>query len=505
MGKGKLIMENIWNEFRAYCGKIEDLRNVAALLDYDQQVVMPSGGATARAEQAATISGIIHHLSTSAELENFLEQLEQKCEFLPAESVERCLWQRMKREFERSRRIPEKFVTQCAALEAQGYTKWMAAREEDDFSILSDTLTEIFRYKMEYVEFFPEYENKYDALLADYDRDITTENVLKIFDELKAPLQQLIALAGTDKATHLATGRVKFPAERQFNLARQLAGLVGFDLQNDGVMALAEHPFTTTIGSNDVRITTNIDENDFISNIYSVLHEAGHGIFEQHCAPELARSVLSRDISLSLHESQSRLWENMVGRSFSVTAKIYEMLKREFPGEVNFSAEDFFRRVNHVRPSLIRVEADEVTYNMHIILRTELELAIVNGQLAVRDLPDAWNEKMHTLFGITPDSDLNGVLQDVHWPSGAIGYFPTYLLGNVIGGQIWSAVRQLPQIASELELGETAALRNYLIEHIYQYGGKYSAPELLRKLYGTNLQVGCYVDYLNEKYQNIYR
>ncbi|MEG2076885.1 MAG: hypothetical protein RRY34_10305, partial [Victivallaceae bacterium] len=185
--------------------------------------------------------------------------------------------------------------------------------------------------------------------------------------------------------------------------------------------------------------------------------------------------------------------------------KLYGMLRHEFPDEVDFSAAEFFRRVNQVKPSLIRVDADEVTYNMHIILRTELELAIVEGKLAVRDLPEAWNEKMRTLLGVTPSSDLTGVLQDVHWPSGAIGYFPTYLLGNVIGGQIWRAAQQSPQIASELKSGETAALREYLVGHIYQHGGKYSAPELLQKLYGTTFQVDCYVDYLNEKYQDIYR
>ncbi|MEG1980065.1 MAG: hypothetical protein RR060_05030, partial [Victivallaceae bacterium] len=377
MGKGELIMENIWNEFKAYCGRIEDLHNVMALLDYDQQVSMPAGGAEARAEQAATVSGIIHQLSTSAELGRFLEQLEPRCESLPLESLERCLWRRMKREFDRARRIPEKFVTECAALEARGYTRWMAAREADDFALLSDTLTEIFKNKVEYANFFPEYANKYDALLADYDRDITTAEVIKIFDALKTPLQKLIELAAMDKSPCFESGKIKFPAGRQFKLAGQMADWLGFDLQNKGHLALAEHPFTTTIGGNDVRITTNIDENDFISNIYSVLHEGGHGLFEQHFAPELARSVLSRDVSLSLHESQSRLWENMVGRSLGVTDKLYGMLRHEFPDEVDFSAAEFFRRVNQVKPSLIRVDADEVTYNMHIILRTELELAIV--------------------------------------------------------------------------------------------------------------------------------
>lgn len=493
------------NRLKAICGEIYDLNTAAALLEWDQQVNMPPAAGQDRAMQIARLNLLAHQIETSTEYGELLEEMTSLRHQMPPESDDFCLLRVLQRNYLRALRIPDEYVEEFSRETGTAFNVWEKARAADDFAMFRPALERIFNLRRQYSEFFAPHDHIYDPLLEDFEPGLKTAEVLRIFailrEEQTALLQEIMAKTPPD--SQILAGN--FAADKQWLLTKESASLIGFDWKR-GRLDKSTHPFTTTINLNDVRITTHIHENNLISALYSTIHECGHAIYEQGIAPELNRSPLGTGASLAIHESQSRLWENIVGRSRDFLTSFYPRIQTAFPETFNtVSLENFYRAINLVCPSLIRTESDEMTYNLHIMLRLELEIEVLEKRIAVSDLPDAWRSKMQNYLGITPNNDVDGVLQDVHWATGAIGYFPTYALGNLISAQIWqTASRDLPDLSQQLRNGNTVALRNWLHEKLYRHGSKFYPSELVQKITGSPIDPKPYLDYLKNKYRKIY-
>lgn len=497
---------NFLSALREYCAKMHAVNATIAVLDYDMQVSMPAAGAPGRTRQLTNLALEAHKLSTSEELGALLETGREFYANVSPEDDGAALWRLLERDYRRDRCVNRDYVEAFAALTGEAFGIWEKAKLENDFAAFAPILKRIFQLRREYSEFFRPYQHFYDPLLEDFEPGFTTAEVLKIFDALRAPQRELlqkIAAQGHSAANPLTQ---KFPAAAQWQLSRRAAQRIGFDFQR-GRIDSAEHPFTTTFNLNDVRITTHIYEDNMASALYSTLHESGHAIYEQNIAPNLDFTVLGTGASLAVHESQSRLWENIVGRGRDFLQGFYPEIRTVFPTELaSVSAEEFYRAVNRVEFNCVRTESDEATYNMHIMLRMELELALLDGSLEVNDLPEAWNAKLRDYLNITARNDSEGVLQDVHWATGAIGYFPTYLLGNLISVVIYeTAIGDRPEIVDGLRRGECGSLREWLTGKLYRHGAKFTLPELLEKITGRReIDPQPYINYLNRKYGELY-
>lgn len=477
--------------------QIRHLEGVLELLDWDSQTGAPDGGVEGRAAQAALLSGLMHRKLSSSALGRLLDAADQAPE--SEEFFNSRLIRFFRREYEINKRVPAGFVSRFTKLTVTAQKAWEDARSGNDFKRFAPFLHDIFRMSAEYSGFFSP-EHIYEPLLKRFEPGFSAATVEKVIEELRPAQVELAkhAVAVTrGKGNDLS--KYKFSIAAQKKLTQWAAGVLGFDF-NCGTIAESMHPFTCTAGVHDVRITTNYRESD-LSSLFSTFHETGHALYEQNVSESLIGGVLGSQVSLSLHESQSRLWENMVGKSPDFLHFVYKKVARLFPDIAKVGERDFIAYVNEVRPSLIRVDADEATYNLHIIIRFELELALLRGELDVKELPEAWRAKMIEYLGIAPERDADGVLQDVHWACGLIGYFPTYLLGNLIAGQIWRAAqRSIPDLADQLQNGQTSALRQYLTDKLYSFGGAYDAEEALANICGEPLSSEPYLDYLQNKF-----
>jgi carboxypeptidase Taq len=407
------------------------------------------------------------------------------------------------RNWDKARKVPSELAAEIARAGSIGQEAWVAARQNSDFSAFIPYLERNLDLARQYVACFDEFECAYDALLDDYDPGMTTAATRRLFDELKAELVPMIAtLSAHQENVDDSCLHGDFPVADQRLLVEDVVKLMGFDRQG-WRLDDAVHPFATGFGSGDVRITTRWDPSFFASGLYGAMHETGHGLYEEGIAESLQRTPLGHAESLSLHESQSRMWENMVGRGRAYSEVLAPMVSARFG--VELAAETLYRAVNKTTPSFIRVEADEATYGLHIVLRFEIEQELIEGHLAVRDLPETWNSRFKEYFGLDVPDDAQGVLQDVHWSSGSIGYFPTYALGNLIAGQLWQRVNaDIPDLQQRIAAAELSPLRDWLREHVHRHGAKFTTQELLERVVGSPIEVDPFIGYLKAKLSEVY-
>ena len=421
---------------------IEDLKSAAAVLSWDQETFMPDGAAEARAQQLSTLKTMAHERFVTDEIGALLDKAETAVERGEATDMQADLVRVVRRDYDRARKLPSDLVSALSQAASRGQTAWKQARANDDFDHFAPHLEELVDLTIQKAEALGYETERYDALLDEYEPGLPTSAVVDTFADLRKQLVPLVDAIAEQPAPNDAMLHGAFPVDQQKAFGEAVITDFGYDF-DCGRQDISAHPFTTSFDVTDVRLTTRFDETFLPSGLFSTLHEAGHGLYEQGIAAELVRTPLAEGTSLGIHESQSRFYENVIGRSRPFWQHYYPALQDTFPDALGgVSLDDFYRAINRSEPSLIRVEADEVTYNLHIMLRFELERALVQEDLAVQDLPAAWNDRMDTYLGITPDSDANGVLQDVHWSFGAIGYFPTYALGTLMSAQIANAMRK---------------------------------------------------------------
>jgi carboxypeptidase Taq len=493
---------------RTSLAELSDLATIQQNIHWDHQVVMPPRGASLRAEQLATMERVLHERATAPELGTLLARAASEVEGRDEGDDDAAIVRVAQRDYDKAVRVPADLRAGLARAGALGHTAWLEARARGDWSIFAPHLEGILELKRRYVDCFPEVDEPYDALLDDYEPHMRSSQVRALFAELKAGLVPLVRAigerAGPDDGS-LMHAAGAFPRARQEALVRSVVERVGFD--PDGWrLDVAVHPFALGLGTRDIRITTRYDEDYLGMALYGALHETGHGLYEEGSAPSLERTTLAGGVSLGVHESQSRLWENNVGRSRPFMDFLLPRLREAFPerfGAVDGDA--LYRAVNVVAPSLIRVEADEVTYGLHIIIRFELEQEMLAGTIAIDDLPDAWNARYHEYLGVEVPDLLHGVLQDVHWSEGILGYFPTYQLGNVIAAQLAArAHTDLDGFDALVAAGDFAPLLAWLREHVHRGGRKLPPVETIERAIGGPLDVNVFLDYLRAKFGPIY-
>jgi carboxypeptidase Taq len=489
-------METAFSELKERVSEIEDLDRTSSLLGWDQQVKMPPGGAGVRAEQLATLNRISHDALTSDEMGRLLERLSGH--EAPYDSYEASLIRLVRRDWEKARRVPAELRGEMSRAASLAMPVWVKARQDSDFSQFLPALRTNFDLRRRYVECFDDYDEPYDVLLDDFEPGMKTAEVRAVFDRIK---EAQVPLAATARADGQRPVRgVSFPIERQQAFELKVIERFGFD-RSEWRLDTAVHPFAASIAITDIRLTTRYFE-DNLDGLFGTMHECGHGLYEHGVARELERTSLAHGASLGLHESQSRMWENMVGRSLPFWRYFYPQLQSTFPEALRgVEVEDWYRSVNWVEPSLIRVEADEATYNLHVILRFELEQELLADTIDLDELPEIWNQRMKDYLGVEPPNDALGVLQDMHWAVGAIGYFSTYAIGNVISGQLWEKVNaEVPDLHAQFEEGEFGSLSDWLRENLWQHGRKYTPREMVERITGGALDPGPYLRYLHGKY-----
>jgi carboxypeptidase Taq len=491
-------MNTAFAELKERVHEIEDLDRTSSLLGWDQQVKMPPGGAGVRAEQLATLDRISHEALTSDEMGRLLDKLSDFEESQPYDSYEASLIRIVRRDWEKARRVPAELRGEMSRAASLAMPVWVKARQDSDFSQFLPALRKNFDLRRQYVECFDDYDEPYDVLLDDFEPGMKTAEVRAVFDRLKEEQVPLVAAARADGERPVRAA--SFPIDRQKVFELKVIERFGFD-PSEWRLDTAVHPFASSIAITDIRLTTRYFE-DNLDGLFGTMHECGHGLYEHGVGRELERTPLAHGASLGLHESQSRMWENLVGRSLSFWRYFYPQLTNMFPEALgNVELEDWYRSVNWVEPSLIRVEADEATYNLHIILRFELEQELLADTIDLEELPEIWNQRMKDYLGVEPPNDALGILQDMHWAVGAIGYFSTYALGNVISGQLWEKVNaDVPGLHEQFEQGEFGALAGWLREHLWQHGRKYTPREVVERITGGGLDSEPYLRYLRGKY-----
>ena len=482
------------------------LGQAASVLSWDQQTYMPTGGAASRAEQLATLSQFTHELFVSPEVGALLAQAEADTQGEGKDSDAVRLLRNVRRSYNQETKLPVDLVMELARHSSLAQEIWQQARKENNFAVFAPALEKMIALTREKAEHLGYKDHIYDALIDLYEPGTTQASVAAMFNDLKPELVALTrAIASSPNTVDDSLLHGDFPIEKQKEVTLQFVRAVGYSLER-GRQDIAAHPFCTHFSRDDVRITTRFDARFLPMSVYASLHEAGHAMYEQGSPPEYEGTALAGGTSLGVHESQSRLWENLVGRSREFCGWSYPQLQAAFPdvlGRVGVDA--YYRAINKVEPSLIRVEADEVTYNLHILLRFELECDLLTGKLAVSDLPATWNAKMQEMLGITPPNDADGVLQDVHWSCGLVGYFPTYSIGNLLSAQLWEALRKvLPDVNAQIARGEFAPLLDWLRANVHGYGSKYLPGELVVKATGEPLSSRPYLAYLKSKFAGIY-
>jgi len=497
-------MEDKLKKLKKLVGEAFELQRIAAVLDWDQQVGMPVAAAANRARQTSLISCMAHEKLTSDELGELLDCLVPGMKNLDPESDDYCLIRLVHRDYKRHTKVPSEHVAEFSHLTSLAHSKWEKARAESDFSVFRDSLTGIFKMRREYADFFAPYDHVYDPLLNEFEPGMKAAALIDIFNTIRPQQVELIREISSRPEPDQSCINHKFATDKQWQLANTAAAAIGYDFSR-GRLDSVVHPFTTTFNLNDVRITSAASI-DTLTCLYSTMHEAGHAIYEQNISKSLENTPLATGVSLGMHESQSRLWENLVGRSHAFLKFFYPNIQKTFPVLEAVSLDEFHRAVNTVKPGFIRVEADEATYNLHIMLRFELETAMLEGTLDVADLPEAWNAKMKEYLGIIPPDDARGCLQDVHWSAGLVGYFPTYALGNLISAQLWEACRQkFSSLDEAIACGRFDELRNWLTENIHRHGSKFDSLDLLKRISGDDIRPEIYIKYLREKYSVLYR
>lgn len=498
-------MEDKLNQLKSLLAEASDLQHVAHLLEWDQQTCMPPEGAEARGQQIGTVKKLEHLIFTSAEMGRLLDDLTPLAAQLPPDSDTARLIKVTRRRYERKTRVPAEMVAELAQLASAAFSVWQQARPANDFARFRPHLEKIVDYRRRYAELFAPYEHIYDPLLDEYEPGMKTAEVQAIFDALRPQQVALIKAIREKPQVDDSFLHQHFDEQKQWDFGVEVITKFGYNWRR-GRQDKAAHPFTTDFDIKDVRITTRILPDYVGSALFSTMHECGHALYDMGVDLSLRRTPLADPDSLALHESQSRLWENLVGRSLPFWEHFYPRLQDYFPEQLGaIDLWTFYKGINKVEPSLIRVEADEATYNLHIMLRLELEIALMEGSLEVRDLPEAWNNRMQEYLGVTPPDDRDGVMQDVHWADGYIGYFSTYALGNLISLQLWERINaDIPDLSEQIRRGEFTALLGWLVENIHRHGSKFNAQEMVKRVTGSTIDPAAYLRYLRTKYGEIY-
>ncbi len=495
-------MSDTLSLYKKHLREIGKLNSSLSLLHWDQRTHLPEKGHSARAEVIGKLSKMIFELSISDELGRYLEELEERDDL---SERDRASVRVVGREYRRYRAIPPDLFEEFSIARAESETAWEKARAASDFASFLPHLEKMVDYSRRFAEYFGYSENPYDALIEEYEPGMTTAQLREIIAPLKdklAPFIKHLVDEGTRPHTEFTRG--KFPAEKQRELSRRALEAIGYDF-TAGRLDTTVHPFTITTGPGDVRITTRFLEDDPFSGLYSSMHEGGHALYDQGIPDELRWTGLDDGASMGIHESQSRMWENMVGRSLPFWRFFSPIISEVFPQFAAASPEEIYRAVNVVEPSLIRVEADEVTYNLHIMLRFELEEGLINGRIAAKDLPELWNEAMERYLGVVPPDDAHGVLQDVHWSGGMFGYFPSYMLGNLYAAQLFAKAKQeIPDLEERFAKGDFSPLLSWLRDKIHRYGRIYDPIDLLKEATGEEPDSGYFINYVVQKYSEIY-
>jgi carboxypeptidase Taq len=490
-------MEAELRELRERLAEISDLYRSMGVLGWDQRVTMPPGGGPARAEAMATLGRIAHEKFTADDIGALLEKLRPHEESLDPESDDASLIRVTRHDWEKNRKVPAELRAEMLRAGAQGHQVWVDARANNDFATFLPVLERNLELKKRYVDCFEWEDSPYTPLLDDYEPFMTSTEVAEVFDEIKPVLSELVKNAPTVDAPFLD---VSYDPDRQREFCHRLAATLGFE-EGSWRLDPTVHPFCTSFSNRDVRLTTRYQPTG-LGALWGTMHESGHGLYAHGIADSLQRTPLANSPSLGLNESQSRTWENLVGRSRPFWTHWYEPLQSTFPDELgDVDLDTFHAGVNRAEPGFIRVEADETTYSLHIILRFDIERQLIEGTLAPKDVREAWNASMKELLGLDVPDDTNGVLQDTHWSGGGIGYFPTYALGNVISLQIWRVVREaIPDLDAQMEAGELLELSNWLRENLYSLGRKFKPMDTLERLTGSSrIDPQPYLTYLREK------
>jgi carboxypeptidase Taq len=485
-------------ELRRRLAEVHDLQQVTLAMEWDQLVMMPHGGAAVRAEQLATLHGLAHDRFIDPVVGSLLEELRPLEESQDYESDDASLIRVARRDWEKASRVPTELTAEITRVASGAQEVWAEARARSDYASFRPWLDRNLELRRRYIDCFEPADEEYDVLLDDYEPGMKTAEVRAVFDRIKPELIALAEEVGDSEEPAFMRG--PFPEAEQERLSRLVVEHFGANWE-DFRLDRTVHPFCASFATRDIRMTTRYSETD-LHSLFSSMHECGHGLYEHGVSPALERTPLCNGVSSGLHESQSRLWENIVGRSAPFWRWLYPEVERAFPDLLADGAmDDFYRAVNRVEPSFIRVDSDEVTYGLHVIIRFELEQELIGGKISTAELPESWNARYAEYLGVDVPEDRLGVLQDIHWAFNGFGYFPTYQLGNVISLQIWEkAVEALPDLDAQIESGEFDELGSWLRENLYSLGRKFTPQETLERVAGSPIDAGPYLRYLHTKY-----
>ena len=499
-------MEKKLAELKTRLLEAADLASTGAILSWDQLTHMPPGGAATRGRQQAMLARMAQEKLIDPATGKLLDELRPYEESLPFESDDASLIRVARREYERATKVPPAFVERMNEHQSRSYMAWAEARPANDFGKVRPFLEKTVELSREYANYFAPYEHIADPLIDQADYGMKASSLRVLFASLREKLVPIVQAITSQATAEDAFMKQVFPGESQMDFSRMVVRRLGYDY-NRGRDDMAHHPFTTSFSQNDVRITTRVNEHDLGDCLFSMIHEAGHGMYEQGVNPAYEGTPLASGTSAGVHESQSRLWENLVGRSRGFWEFFYADLQKAFPHLQNIDHEAFYRAINKVQRSLIRTESDEVTYNLHVMLRLDFELQLLEGRLAVGDLPEAWRERFKADLGIVPPDDKDGVLQDIHWYGGVVGgAFQGYTLGNIMSAQFFAAaLKAHPEIPEDMKQGRFDTLHQWLVDNIYTHGRKFTAPELVKRVTGSEITIEPYIKYLQTKYGELYK
>lgn len=496
-------MESIINELKQELKKIGNLNSGLALIYWDMQTKMPRKAASQRAGIIEELSGQVFKMQTSDRMGRLLDGAESQMNNLT--NAEKAMIKIARKEYDATKKIPEDRYRAFVSASAISSNAWQDAKEAKDFEIFKPHLKIMVDFQREFIEYWGYQGNKYNTLLNKFDEGATVEKIDSIFTDLKAGTIELLnKIKHSKKEINNSIFKAEFDRDGQEKLSRFILGKMGYNLEQ-GRIDESMHPFTVGFGNKDVRITTNFGYPEFTFALFSCIHEGGHAIYEQNIADELQKTGVDSGLSMSIHESQSRFYENLLGRSKAFWEYFLPFVKYEFNEFKDVSLDDFYGALNLVEPTFIRTEADELTYNLHIIIRYEIEKALINGTLEVEEVKEEWNRKYKEYLGIEPTDDAMGILQDMHWSDGSFGYFPSYSLGNLYSAQMFSKLKKdEPKLMEEIQNGNLDVVYNWLKENVHKYGATYTSSELIKRITGEELNVKYFLEYVNEKYTKIY-
>lgn len=493
---------DLYAAYKETTQKAADLNNASAVLGWDQEVYMPAKGFEVRGRQLATLASLAHEMLTSEAYGNQLQELAGRGDLADDEkrNVELSL-----EDYNKNKKLSAAFVETITQQTSASYNAWIQSRKENKFSIYAPELDKMIQLKKQQASMYGYESNPYDALLDEYEKGASVALLDRVFGDVKQQLPVLLDKIKTAQQVDDSFFLRNYPKQAQWDFSMDVLRAMGYDFEA-GRQDMSEHPFTTSFAPTDVRVTTRVDENNYSSLLWSSIHEGGHALYEQGLPIEQYGLPLGAAASLGIHESQSRLWENNVGRGKQFWHHFYPNLQQYFPQQLNdVSVDAFYKGMNKVEPSLIRTEADEVTYHFHVMIRYEIEKGLMNGDLFTEDLPEAWNGLYNKYLGVSAQDDKTGVLQDVHWAHGSFGYFPTYSLGSFYAAQFYQqAVKEMPTLADDIANGRLLGLREWLRGKVHQYGRRYTSEELCKQITGTGLDFKVFMQYAHEKYAGIY-